>query len=453
MEMPVLTQEQINKRLSKYIKDCCETHDNFYDYSKVYFKNKNEKIKIICPIHGEFELYAYSHLDRKVVCKKCSYDKRFMTFDQFIEKTRKVHGDQYTYHRDFFGKAKEKIKITCSIHGDFWQERGNHLQGAGCFDCGVRKSADACRDTLKNFIKKARKIHGDRYDYSQIQKYNNNSTKMEIVCKEHGSFLMTANAHLSQKQNCPECALIQSTKDQILDVEIVKKRFENIHDGFYEYDFDTYEKFSSKMKMICPDHGDFWQTCSNHYNGETCRQCANKRISKSKFKGQEYFLNMAIETNGDKYDYSKSVYTGSHDKIEITCPDHGSFWTTAKSHMLYGIGCNKCSNIGTSDKEQAWLKSLNIENLKTQYYLGKNDTSGRGYSVDGYDPTTNTVYEFHGNYYHGHPDLYDQEKKFRSDVTYGDMYQNTIKKEKFIIDSGYNLVVMWEHDWDELQSE
>ena len=70
---------------------------------------------------------------------------------------------------------------------------------------------------------------------------------------------------------------------------------------------------------------------------------------------------------------------------------------------------------------------------------------GNNFKADGYDKTTNTVYEFHGCYWHGCPKCHTN----RDDIafasnTYRELYEKTIQKEQKIRDSGYNLIVMWE---------
>lgn len=92
-----------------------------------------------------------------------------------------------------FNNSNEKVCIICPIHGEFWQTANYHMYGGNCPKCtgGMRLSKE-------DFIKKAKAIHGDKYDYTKVI-YKNYSTKVEIVCKEHGSFLQTPNNHLLEQ--------------------------------------------------------------------------------------------------------------------------------------------------------------------------------------------------------------------------------------------------------------
>ena len=121
-----------------------------------------------------------------------------MTKDEFVEKARKVHGDKYDYSNSDYKKSNVKIDITCPKHGVFSQVPSSHLMGCGCPKCnkGVVFSLD-------EFISEARKIHGDKYDYSKVE-YTNVKSKVEIVCRRHGTFIQTPEVHL-RGCGCPKC--------------------------------------------------------------------------------------------------------------------------------------------------------------------------------------------------------------------------------------------------------
>jgi hypothetical protein len=70
------------------------------------------------------------------------------------------------------------------------------------------------------------------------------------------------------------------------------------------------------------------------------------------------------------------------------------------------------------------------------------------YKADGYIKTSNTIFEFHGDFWHGNPKLYDgTEINQRVGVTYGELYNQTIAKSKLIVEKGFNLIEIWENDW------
>jgi hypothetical protein len=114
----------------------------------------------------------------------------------FVSDARKTHGNLYLYDTIKYVNDRTPIKIECKIHGIFTQRPSDHLQGKGCVRCAHRSSSDI-------FKLKATQRHSSRYDYSKVV-YTTSKTKIEIICREHGSFSQTPNQHLSG-QGCPTC--------------------------------------------------------------------------------------------------------------------------------------------------------------------------------------------------------------------------------------------------------
>lgn len=117
----------------------------------------------------------------------------------FIEKARKIHGDKYDYSNVNYVKAIEKVYIICPTHGGFWQTPHMHLCGRGCPKC-----AKNVRLTTEEFIECARKIHGDKYDYSKVE-YKNARTEVCIICPDHGEFWQVPYVHIGIGCGCPSC--------------------------------------------------------------------------------------------------------------------------------------------------------------------------------------------------------------------------------------------------------
>ena len=198
------------KTTEEFIEQARKTHGDRYDYSKTNYTGAFDKVKIICPIHGEFEQIATNHLNGDN-CPKCSGKYALKTTKQFIEEAKKVHGDRYDYSKTIYNGVFEEVTIICPEHGEFRQKPREHLSGCGCQLCGNKKTWDKRgRKTTKQFIEEARKIHGEKYDYSKAY-YKNAREKIEIICHkkyrnglEHGSFFQKAGSHLSGN-GCPHC--------------------------------------------------------------------------------------------------------------------------------------------------------------------------------------------------------------------------------------------------------
>ena len=128
-----------------------------------------------------------------------------LTIEQFIKKVKVIHGNVYDYSLVEYKNAHTKVKIICPEHGIFEQKSYHHLRGQGCPECRYIKSGNKLRSTTEQFIKKAKVVHGNKYDYSLVD-YKNNKTKVKIICHEHGIFEQTPNHHLSGN-GCSKCGV------------------------------------------------------------------------------------------------------------------------------------------------------------------------------------------------------------------------------------------------------
>ena len=118
--------------------------------------------------------------------------------EEFIKKAKKVHGDKYDYSKVNYIGSKIEVTIICPEHGEFKQRPNDHLNGIGCPKCSGHVKL-----TTEEFIKRAREIHGDKYDYSKTN-YVNMRTKVTIICPKHGEFEQTPQGHLNG-DGCPKC--------------------------------------------------------------------------------------------------------------------------------------------------------------------------------------------------------------------------------------------------------
>lgn len=166
------------------------------------------------------------------------------TTDDFIIDAKKVHGDKYDYSKVVYENSKTKVEIVCSKHGSFWQEPGSHLNGRGCTGCYGSK-----KKNTKQFIKEAQNIHGEKYDYSKV-KYKNNICKIKITCSKHGEFLQAPVKHLSGR-GCPNCKL---DKFRLTSETFIKKS-RKIHDNKYDYSEVEYNGYYNNVVIICSKHG------------------------------------------------------------------------------------------------------------------------------------------------------------------------------------------------------
>lgn len=283
------------------------------------------------------------------------------------------------------------------------------------------------KTSINEFIDISIKVHNNKYIYEKSV-YKNTHTKLIIICPEHGEFLQIPKEHI-KGAGCRKC-YNDLQRTNILD--FIEKS-NKIHNNKFNYEKVSYNKLKDKIIIICPEHGEFEQFASNHLIGKGCRKCGDDDLLKDTL----YFIEKSNLIHNNNYDYSNVKYKNSISNVDINCKYHGIFSQKPYSH-LEGRGCPKCGN-RFGIKENKWLDFLGV--VERQVRIGK-------YIVDGYDSITNTIYEFNGDFWHGNPNLYNPEDyNSVSKKTFGELYRNTINREKYLIKKGYNVISIWENDF------
>lgn len=186
--------------------------------------------------------------------------------DNFIEKSKKIHGDKYLYDKVNYVNNRIDVVITCKKHGDFKQEPRVHLRGSGCNLCNLENRRRLYQKEKEDFISQSINIHGDRYSYDKVN-YINNRTPVIIICKNHGEFSQKPYSHLNQKSGCPICAN-KNTNTSIFVFKCLKK-FGNL----YDYSLVEYKHHKEKVNVICNKGHVFSILPSQHLQGTGCSIC------------------------------------------------------------------------------------------------------------------------------------------------------------------------------------
>ena len=243
--------------------------------------------------------------------------------------------------------------------------------------------------TTKEFIEKAKQIHGDKYNYSMVE-YINSHINIIINCSIHGNFSQKPNNHLNGK-GCSKCKNgVKYTK------EIFIEKSNIIHNNFYNYSKIKYSNSKHKIEIICPKHGSFWQTPANHIQNRGCPTCKNEKLSIFFKKDISNMIQNFKKIHKNKYTYPElNFYKNNRDKINIFCKNHGIFIQSIRGHLI-GQGCPKCSCIISKPEieVQEFIKSLNYT-IKTNI---RNII--KPYELDIYIPELNKAIEFNGEYWH-----------------------------------------------------
>lgn len=238
----------------------------------------------------------------------------------FKERASKAHSNKYDYSLVNYVKAVNKVIIICPIHGEFTKTPNKHLAGQGCPECTRKKAGNILTKSFDDFLIEANTLHGNRYTYSE-ETYSNSKNKMTIICPEHGEFLMSPDKHLNRGSGCPECIkrlVRESTRKDIEEFIIGAKA---VHGDIYDYSKVEYTNSHTDVTIVCPIHGEFQQTPSNHLSGKGCKHCQPGGGFDRNKAGKVYYLSI---DNGKYYkvgitnrDVWKRFSKGEHHRIRI----------------------------------------------------------------------------------------------------------------------------------------
>ena len=221
-----------------------------------------------------------------------------LTQEEFNFKFNLLHNDFVELISDY-KNMKSDIICLCNICGNVFSLLASNykLKYLCPVCCRYLISGKSKKQTTESFIEKAKKVHGDKYDYSMVN-YINSSTKVKIICRQCGKiFEQRPCDHINKKYGCPECG---------------KKR-------------------------------------------------RGKLIAKKTRKTTEQYVEEAIALLGNTFDYSRVNYVNNKTNIEIICKKHGSFWQRPDHHLKDFVGCPKCRASGPEQVIINYLDSNKIE--------------------------------------------------------------------------------------------
>lgn len=271
-----LTQKQVLDRFK-------DTHGSRYDYSKFVYHRSDKKSIITCSIHGDFLQDASSHW-KGFNCYECGRvstgeSNKKHTTRSIIVKFKEIHDNKYDYSKFKYTRTKLKGVFICPTHGEFKQKISSHLSGRGCEKCGKAEAGITKVLALEKFIENSKKVHGNKYDYSDTV-YTGANHKLKYKCPKHGIITQEAMTH-SRGFGCPKCGNVlkglklRSSKDEFV------KKIIKVHGDYYNYSKFEYVTSTTKSVIICPRHGDFKQSANTHLGGHGCPSCSESTGEKT----------------------------------------------------------------------------------------------------------------------------------------------------------------------------
>ena len=307
----------------------------------------------------------------------------------------------------------------------------------------MQKLSNMRKLTNEDYIKKAKEIHGDKYDYSKTV-YVSSREPIIVICPIHGEFEQMPRPHLSGS-GCPKCGNKLKSQQKKLTQETFIDRCNKVHNNTYDYSKTVYTNKRNKVTIICPIHGEFEQIASNHMRGQGCPKCGKEKVQirngnyKNARKDITSFKEDINNIFGDKYEVIGS-YVNNKTKIELYCKEkykdgteHGSFFARPDG-LMQGHGCPKCA-VNSSYAEKEIIRYIQ------SIYKGTIINNYRGFDkqkeIDIYLPELKIGFEYNGLLWHS--------SKYCNN-------NSMLDKLNIIENNGIKLINIFEDEWLEKQN-
>lgn len=225
-----------------------------------------------------------------------------------------------------------------------------------------------------------------------------------------------------------------------LTTELFIQRANKKHNNFYNYYLTKYQYATTKVKIICPKHGEFEQQPNNHLHGQGCIKCMGDRVSKSRKSNTEKFILKSQEIHGNIYDYSLVDYKTSKDKVIIICDTHGEFLQSPQAHSSKSMrqGCPFCKISKGEDEVEKYLIKNKIKYVREKRFEGCiNPKTGKKLPFDFFLPTYNIVIEYHGEQHYKKLPFFEKT----GGGFEGRKYRDAIK-EKFVLAEKMSYIII-----------
>lgn len=269
-----------------------------YDFSRVEYKDRETYIVVVCPVHGEFKIRPRTLLigekgQKPHGCWKCNnlippYEKE-LTLDTFKNRMHELYGDKYAFVWSDYKNKQSMIRFTCKEHGEQRRSVTGLLDGKGCAYCNGKFYPP-------DWIKNARAVHGEKYEYDESRPPRKTSDYIRYKCPVHGWQETRYDCHVLQGCGCALCAGVQNK----LSTEVRKQRWiERCRKKFNDrFDYSQFEYVDNDTKgtIICREHHcSFITDPWTHLRGSgACPLCSSS-------KG-EALIRTWLENNKVKFD-------------------------------------------------------------------------------------------------------------------------------------------------------
>lgn len=374
------------------------------------------------------------------------------TTEEWVNMAQKV-APQFDYSKVIYKDKNTNVTIICKEHGEFTVNPKYFLwTSAECPKCKELRRKEKQRE---RFIEKARKIHGDKYDYSNVE-YKTSFDKVCIICPKHGEFLQSMGNHLSGSI-CPKCANEENGNKRKKTTEEFLTEVKKINGDKFDYSKTTYIKTDKPAEFIChkkdengEEHGAFYINPHSLVAKKYILECPKCRFEMEDF-GRRLTLAEFVKRSNvihfNKYDYSKFIYKNGKTKSIIICPEHGEFLQNGESHLA-GQGCPIC---GLSHLERKLMSFFTIHGIK---FIPQKRFNWLGLqSIDVFVPEKKIAIECQGKQHY--KEVYYRSKKWtkeKAQENFKVIKERDSRKRQLCKENGIELIYFLEPKFEKYET-
>lgn len=329
---------------------------------------------------------------------------RLLTIEEFIKRAQNVHGtEHYDYSESEYKGVNSKIKIYCNVCKEyFYQNVRHHIdRGHGCPKCGAKLFTEKYKLTTEEFIRRAKEVHGDKYDYSETV-YTGIFEKVKIHCNRcNKDFYQMTKTHLDGR-GCKECNIKERGKKCRLTTKYFIKKSKEVHGDLFDYSETNYdEKFiSGKVKIFCKECKEyFYQDPNSHMYGKGCPKCNTLKARLACRTTTEKFIEKAKLVHGNDFDYTETEILNDTKKVKIKCNKCKKTFMQDFSNHLQGTGCPYCRSSKGEIKISKILDYCNVKYEIQKTFAGCKNK--KPLPFDFYLPDYNMCIEYQGEQHYG----------------------------------------------------
>ena len=251
------------------------------NFDELSYVNSRTKVKVKCTKH----LHDFLQTPQTLVkgannCKFCLNEIFAQTNKKpnefYLTELKKVFDGVYDSNKTIFYHVTN-IHIFCEEHGYFSKDFTSLKRGYGCPKCKSNKKTSGVRKDTASFIKVAKDIHGDKFNYKHVD-YTHGNKAVSIYCNTCKSdFLQKPRTHLSGK-GCPTCSLVKNRLPKLynrISVEDLSVKCNLIFNNSLDFTDSELTTANEKVTVFCKKCGTYFKQYKGHLvRGVGCQKCS-----------------------------------------------------------------------------------------------------------------------------------------------------------------------------------